>query len=83
MRMPLWKLALCRVILVLDRIPRYGRTYTLLAAPHDVEEKYTFSKARWGFERRGYWGFNLLDRIGWLDQFIDYYNPPEKSDDGG
>jgi hypothetical protein len=72
--MPLWKLALCRAILVLDRIPRYGRYYTF--------ENGEFSKAHWSLHRNGLWGFYLLDRLGWLWPLIDYYNPePDSGED--
>jgi hypothetical protein len=50
----------CRLILKLDRIPRYGRVYRLRPLP-EVKE--------WRYMKRGLWGFYLLDRFDWLDLF--------------
>lgn len=52
----------CRLILLLDWVPRYGRVYQLDPPPQTM---------RWQVMSRGMWGFYLLDRVGWLDLFID------------
>lgn len=51
----------CRLILLLDQIPRYGRVYRLRPLPETME---------WRYMRRGMWGFYLLDRFNWLDLFM-------------
>lgn len=51
----------CRSILLLDRIPRYGRVYRIRPLPETME---------WRYMKRGMWGFYLLDRLGWLDLLI-------------
>lgn len=56
----------CRSILLLDRIPRYGRFYEAISTNGRV----LWSEAKWKFWRRGFWGINILDRVGWLDLFI-------------
>jgi hypothetical protein len=60
----------CRSILLLDRIPRYGRTYHY-ASPLTCEEDLSNSMVKeWHYMRRGMWGFYLLDRFNWLDLFL-------------
>ena len=52
----------CRVVIKLDYIPRYGRTFHLVNG----------SKIReWRFMKNGLWGFYLLDRMGLTWKFID------------
>lgn len=63
--MPGWKKWLCRQIFKLDRIPRYGRYYTYNGETKEV------SPAKWMYEKYGLWGFNFLDNIGWLHDYID------------
>lgn len=63
--MPSWKLWLCRLILKLDRIPRYGRLYIW------KRERQGWSQPIWKYQKRGMWGFYLLDNIGWLHDYMD------------
>lgn len=57
----------CRAAFYLDRIPRYGRIYTLkkdeIIGPH------------WEYMKNGLWGTHLLDRLNLLWKYIDYANP--------
>jgi len=53
---------LCRLILLLDRIPRYGRVYQYRPGNPDG----TPGKL-WLYQKRGMWGFYLLDTLDWLD----------------
>jgi hypothetical protein len=50
----------CRLILKLDLIPRYGRIIRLRPLPEVTQ---------WRYMRYGFWGFYLLDRFDWLDLF--------------
>lgn len=55
----------CWLILLLDRIPRYGRVYEYRPGNPDGTPK-----KLWLYQKRGLWGFYLLDRLNWLDLFI-------------
>lgn len=63
-RMNIQTLLFCRVILYLDYIPRYGRYYRVLGDG-------LFGPTEWKFWKRGYWGTNILDKLGLLDRIID------------
>lgn len=66
----------CRLLLLLDRIPRYGRVYRIRPLPEAKE---------WMFMKRGLWGFYLLDRLNWLDLFIresEYRHAVKESHEG-
>lgn len=68
MNRPTW--ILCRLIVRLDRIPRYGRLYRLLGDIDDDGLR-RIGPAQWTWQRWGRWGLNLLDRLGLLWQYID------------
>lgn len=77
----------CRSILLLDRIPRYGRLYkvnmTVLRAGGDWLKCLI---PEWRYMKRGYWGMNLLNRFGWLDLFImesEYRHALKESHESG
>lgn len=55
---------MCWLILRLDRIPRYGRIYR-----YDTDTKE--SSMHWRYQKRGLWGFNFLDNIEWLHEYVD------------
>lgn len=57
---------MCRAILLLDRFPRYGRFYEAIS----TDGRILWSEVKWKFWRHGFWGINILDRVGWLDLFI-------------
>lgn len=65
-----WQVLLCRCVMQLDRIPRYGRLYRLRTETRTVDKK-----PHWEWQRRGRWGMNLLDRMGLLWKYIDHTNP--------
>jgi len=68
-----WQTGLCRVVLLLDAIPRYGRLYQWLGLDDNGDVK--MGNARWTWQRRGRWGLNLLDHFGLLWRYIDATNP--------
>lgn len=57
-----WTMKFCKLIVKLDRIPRYGRLYTLNSA---------ILKPEWRYQKHGLWGMNILDRLGLFWAFID------------
>lgn len=70
---------LCRCLFLFDAVPRYGRLYTTVVIPifDDVDDVtrqtgniYRISEPTWAWWRKGYWGSNLLNRLGWLDAYI-------------
>lgn len=63
------KYRLCMWIMKLDRIPRYGRSYAMIR-PADPEGSWT-GPAQWGWQKHGHWGLNLLNKLGWLWEFVD------------
>lgn len=63
--MPWWKLALCRLILLLEFIPAYRRTRRINPKTKDLDP------VQWRFMWRGLWGFHLLSRLGWLWPYLD------------
>jgi hypothetical protein len=52
-----WLRAFCWLVLQLDRIPRYGRTYVYRK---DEDGRRVFGPAQWRFQRHGHWGMNIL-----------------------
>ena len=54
----------CRVVVQLNRIPRYGRYYRL--RPEGLEQT-----ARWAWSQNGRWGWDLLDRMGLFWDYLD------------
>lgn len=69
-----WKLRFCRLVLRLDRIPRYGRLYPW-DGPGGVRERIDARfegrpvpkrVTNWRYMRHGRWGMNLLDHMGLL-----------------
>ena len=64
-----WLRLFCGLIVQLDRIPRYGRTYTINRDTRSI------SKAQWRYFRRGHWGMNILDNLGLFWPYLDYLNP--------
>lgn len=68
MNRPTW--ILCRLIMRLDRIPRYGRLYEV-RPPWDDDDDVALGPAQWTWQHHGRWGLNLLDRLGLLWQYID------------
>lgn len=73
MSMPRWKYRLCKFLCKFDRIPRYGRLYTLKS--FEVDSPNRDYDMRWEWYRPGLWGFNLIDSRGWLMDFIFEDNP--------
>lgn len=71
MSMPRWKQVLCRFILKLDRIPRYGRGYTLTKDTVYTPDGHIADNPTWKYQKYGLWGFYFLDDIGWLHEFMD------------
>lgn len=57
------KLAFCIAVLYLNHIPRFGRLYYL--------DKYDNKKREWRFMRNGFWGINILDRMGLFWWYTD------------
>lgn len=80
-RMGRFRFWLCRRILLLNWIPRYGRYYTVdaakLASPDETDpetwrQQWTDSLTKhWSFQRYGQWGINILDQLDWLWDFAD------------
>jgi len=64
-----WLRTLCWSISQLDRIPRYGRTYSV-----DRETR-KISKPQWRYFRHGHWGMYMLDKLGLFWPYLDYRNP--------
>lgn len=62
-----YTLLFCKVVVQLDRIPRYGRLYRKVRRP----EGWVSMPAEWTWQRRGRWGLNLLSRMGLLWPYID------------
>lgn len=64
-----FQILFCWLVSQLDRIPRYGRYYTLRS------DREISDKPHWMFMRKGLWGFYLLDRIDLLWPYIYRTNP--------
>ena len=64
------KYRLCGWIIQLDRIPRYGRTYVVIP-PSEPEGNFSRGPAQWTWQRHGHWGLNLLNKLGWLWEYVD------------
>ena len=74
----------CRVVMQLDRIPRYGRLYRM---PRDPETGKLYRSTslmikEWRWQRRGRWGMNLLDKMGLFWPYLDHCNPGLKDWEG-
>jgi hypothetical protein len=87
--MPQWTQHLCRLILKLDHIPRYGRLYPAFG-PGSVFERLDAEdkglpvpprKVEWRYMRYGRWGLDLLDKVDLLWPYIDTPNPFDEEDD--
>jgi hypothetical protein len=70
-----WLRAFCWLVLRLDRIPRYGRTYVYRKG---VDGRRIWGPAQWRFQRNGRWGMNLL--IDWK-LFFRYIGMEDMEDD--
>jgi hypothetical protein len=64
----------CHMTSYLDRIPRYGRLYTLNTRSRANLLNRTLP-ARWTWQKRGRWGMNILGDMGLLWDYIDRNNP--------
>ncbi len=63
------KKTMCEAILLLNYVPRYGRTYSLEKIS-DLSELVN-QKPEWVFFRYGFWGTNILDKCGLLWQYVE------------
>lgn len=70
--MSAWKYWLCRVILLLDLIPRYGRLYDVVPDAKDTGHR-NLGPSRWTWQRRGHWGLNILERFRLLWPYLKEY----------
>lgn len=59
--------AFCYLVSKLNRIPRYGRYYTLIQTPGSPN---SWSRAHWSWQKKGWWGLYLLNRLGIFDQYM-------------
>jgi len=66
-RWPYW---LCRLILLFDLIPRYGRVYPIVKPSDDQDPP---RAAIWVWQWRGWWGLHFLDRRGLLEWVQEEY----------
>lgn len=66
------QLAFCWLVMQLDRIPRYGRTYTLNRDTRKIN-----NKPEWRYMSYGNWGMNLLIKMGLFGRYIDYMEEAE------
>ncbi len=59
----------CEAILLLNYLPRYGRTYDLdkMSSLLELDKQ----KPVWKFFRYGFWGTNILDRFGLLWEYLE------------
>lgn len=60
---------MCRVVLVFNLLPRYGRLYKMIPG----EDGPTLGPATWTWQRHGHWGVNLLDRMNLMWAYIAEY----------
>jgi hypothetical protein len=72
-RMNIWLRALCKMILVLDYLPRYGRLF-VLSDRIPVDGPIPPRKKTWSWQRRGMWGFYILMRMGLLFPYLKHLN---------
>jgi hypothetical protein len=77
-----WLFWLCTKAGYLNRIPRYGRTYSLRVRADLTEQQFTNQRGepafwgppRWTWRKRGDWGFTVLERLGIKDRYWDEYD---------
>jgi hypothetical protein len=77
--MPWWKRVLCRLILLLDYVPAYRRSYRVNPKTKDLEPPV------WGWWRHGCWGTLWLDRRDWYWPYTNLIMkdvPWERVDEG-
>lgn len=60
--------AFCWLVLQLDRIPRYGRSYVYRK---DEDGKRVWGPAEWSWQRNGRWGMNILIDMKLFFRYID------------
>lgn len=69
---------------MLDRIPRYGRLYTL---PFSADGKILRDRSKWTCEwkwqSRGMWGFALSKVLGLGSQYLIVVDESEEDDERG
>jgi len=65
----------CHCVTYLNYIPRYGRYYRLIPPAERVKEDDLFDPVQWAWRRHGWWGMNILDRMGLMWKYIDETNP--------
>jgi len=78
-----WLVAFCWAVMWLNRIPRYGRLWRWIGADDldlDFNDKTKWVK-HWRWQRRGWWGVNLLNSMGLMWRYFDYRNPEPEDDD--
>lgn len=67
----------CHYVMYLNWIPRYGRYYTFLSEEERTDDKW-HGPAQWAWRKHGWWGMNILDRMGLMWKYIDETNPELK-----
>lgn len=75
-------LLFCKVVLLLEWIPRYGRLYSFDPSwyEEDADVTKTSATVRWRWMRRGCWGINLLSKLNLLWPYIDHYERLQPTD---
>jgi hypothetical protein len=68
-KMGWWGYQLCRLILLLDWFPRYGRLYQGIELS---DGSYRLKRLGWRWQRHGRWGINLLSRLDLLWAYLGY-----------
>jgi len=68
--LPWWLEAFCWCVMWLNLIPRYGRYYRWTGIRGEGHRR-SWDGPYWSFTWRGYWGMNILMRLGLFWRYTD------------